>query len=29
MTPDLHIRFPLGAAVRKISGPEWQGVVVG
>jgi hypothetical protein len=21
--------FPLGCAVRKISGPEWQGVIVG
>lgn len=29
MTPDLRIRFPLGSAVRKVSGPEWQGVVVG
>jgi len=25
----LEERFPLGASVRKISGPQWQGVIVG
>ena len=28
-TSDLQSRFPLGAPVRKASGPEWLGVVVG
>lgn len=26
---DLRTRFPLGSPVRKISGPEWAGVIVG
>lgn len=26
---ELSTRFPLGAKVRKISGPQWRGVVVG
>ena len=25
----MQTRFPLGCAVEKVSGPEWQGVVVG
>lgn len=29
MTSNLRIRFPFGVPVRKVSGPEWQGVVVG
>lgn len=26
---DLQTRFPLGTPVRKISGPQWHGKVVG
>ena len=28
-TSDLQSRFPLGTPVRKVSGPQWHGVVVG
>ena len=29
MTDAIEARFPRGCAVRKISGPEWLGLVVG
>ncbi len=29
MTDNIQTRFPLGCAVRKVSGPQWNGKVVG